>query len=65
MKFEIIGTFKEARREQKFKMVVDQISEKMATDKIYCHFGSNHGIKRKAINIESIKEAKDEEERKQ
>jgi large subunit ribosomal protein LX len=55
--FQVKGTFKAGIAWEKFTKVIESQNEKNAEDKVYSLFGSQHGLKRNLIKIESITEA--------
>ena len=57
--FDISGTFKEKKTERHFKKQVSAFNENFAMEKIMALMGSNHKVKRRHININEIKEAKE------
>jgi large subunit ribosomal protein LX len=57
--FQIIGTFKAGRSWERFTKKVSSNNEKNAAEKLYSLIGSEHGLKRNLIRIESI-EVEDE-----
>ncbi len=55
MKFEVKGRMKIKGSYRPFTRVVEAQTENFAKQKIFSLFGSEHGIKRRFIIIESIK----------
>ncbi|ETA66742.1 MAG: large subunit ribosomal protein [Methanolobus sp.] len=55
--FQVKGTFKAGIAWEKFTKVIESQNEKNAEDKVYSLVGSQHGLKRNLIKIESITEA--------
>jgi large subunit ribosomal protein LX len=52
--FQITGLFKAGRSWERFTKKVSSNNEKNAAEKLYSLIGSEHGLKRKLIRIESI-----------
>jgi large subunit ribosomal protein LX len=52
--FQIIGSFKAGRSWERFTKKVSSNNEKNAAEKLYSLIGSEHGLKRKMIRIESV-----------
>ncbi|MFZ0012120.1 MAG: 50S ribosomal protein L18Ae [Halobacteriota archaeon] len=52
--FQIMGSFKAGRSWERFTKKVSSNNEKNAAEKLYSLIGSEHGLKRKKIRIESI-----------
>ncbi|MGZ4902482.1 MAG: 50S ribosomal protein L18Ae [Halobacteriota archaeon] len=52
--FRITGSFKAGRSWERFTKKVSSNNEKNAVEKLYSVIGSEHGLKRKLIRIESI-----------
>jgi large subunit ribosomal protein LX len=52
--FQIIGSFKAGRSWERFTKKVSSNNEKNAAEKLYSLIGSEHGLKRNLIRIESI-----------
>ncbi|MGA3358784.1 MAG: 50S ribosomal protein L18Ae [Halobacteriota archaeon] len=52
--FQIIGSFKAGRSWERFTKEVSSNNEKNAAEKLYSLIGSEHGLKRNLIRIESI-----------
>ena len=55
--FQIIGSFKAGRSWERFTKKVSSNNEKNAAEKLYSLIGSEHGIKRRMIRIESVEAA--------
>lgn len=51
MKYEVMGKFKAGRKRERFTKVVDAKNESMARELVYSLIGSEHGQKRRAIEI--------------
>lgn len=56
-KFVVTGTAGSSKDRRPFEKVVEAQSEKMAREYVMALFGSNAGIKRSAIKIESVGKA--------
>jgi large subunit ribosomal protein LX len=52
--FQITGSFKAGRSWERFTKKVSSNNEKNAAEKLYSLIGSEHGLKRNLIRIESI-----------
>ncbi len=52
--FQITGSFKAGRSWERFSKRVSSNNERNATEKLYSLIGSEHGLKRNLIRIESI-----------
>ena len=52
--FRITGSFKAGRSWERFTKKVSSTNEKNAAEKLYSLIGSEHGLKRKMIRIDSI-----------
>jgi len=52
--FQIMGSFKAGRSWERFTKKVSSNNEKNAAEKLYSLIGSEHGLKRNLIRIESI-----------
>jgi large subunit ribosomal protein LX len=52
--FQITGSFKAGRSWERFTKKISSNNEKNAVEKLYSLIGSEHGLKRKLIRIESI-----------
>jgi large subunit ribosomal protein LX len=52
--FQITGYFKAGRSWERFTKKISSNNEKNAAEKLYSLIGSEHGLKRKMIRIESI-----------
>ncbi len=52
--FQISGSFKAGRSWERFTKKVSSNNEKNAAEKLYSLIGSEHGLKRNLIRIESI-----------
>ena len=52
--FQIIGSFKAGRSWERFTKKVSSNNEQNAAEKLYSLIGSEHGLKRKMIRIESV-----------
>jgi large subunit ribosomal protein LX len=52
--FQITGSFKAGRSWERFTKKVSSNNEKNAAEKLYSLIGSEHGLKRKMIRIESV-----------
>ena len=55
MKFEISGSFRVGGKNQKFTREVSAKDEPEARERIYSLFGSEHGCKRRWIEISNLK----------
>jgi len=55
--FQIIGSFKAGRSWERFTKRVSSNNEKNAAEKLYSLIGSEHGLKRRMIRIESVEAA--------
>jgi large subunit ribosomal protein LX len=55
--FQIIGSFKAGRSWERFTKKVSSNNEKNAAEKLYSLIGSEHGLKRRMIRIESVEAA--------
>ncbi len=53
-KFLVNGTISTGGKQQPFEKQVEAISEKLARETTYSLFGSNAGLKRSAIKIETV-----------
>ncbi len=53
-RFQITGSFKAGRSWERFTKRVTSNNEKNAAEKLYSLIGSEHGLKRNLIQIESI-----------
>jgi len=53
--FQITGSFKAGRSWERFTKRVSSNNQKNATEKLYSLIGSEHGLKRNLIRIDSIK----------
>ncbi|MCZ7357881.1 MAG: 50S ribosomal protein L18Ae [Candidatus Methanoperedens sp.] len=60
MNFIVKGTFKAGDRKERFTKKIASLNKKNAIDKAYSLIGSEHGLERRLIKIESTEEAKDE-----
>ncbi len=58
MDFIVKGTFKAGEKWERFTKTVSSQNKKNATEKIYSLIGSEHGLERRLIKIESAEEAK-------
>lgn len=54
IKFVVTGKIGKGRGMKSFEKVVETETESLAKEKVYCLFGSNIGIKRSAIKIDSV-----------
>ncbi|MDD1721604.1 MAG: 50S ribosomal protein L18a [Euryarchaeota archaeon] len=54
--FRITGSFKAGRSWERFTKKVMSNNEKNAAEKLYSLIGSEHGLKRNMIHIESIED---------
>jgi large subunit ribosomal protein LX len=52
--FQIMGSFKAGRSWERFTKKVSSNNEKNAAEKLYSLIGSEHGLKRRMIRIESV-----------
>jgi large subunit ribosomal protein LX len=52
--FQIIGSFRAGRSWERFTKKVSSNNEKNAAEKLYSLIGSEHGLKRRMIRIESV-----------
>ncbi len=59
MNFIVKGTFKAGEKWERFTKTVTSTSKTNASDRVYSLIGSEHGLKRNLIKIESIEEAKE------
>lgn len=59
MDFTVKGSFKAGLKWEKFAKRIASQNKKNATEKAYSLIGSEHGLKRNFIKIESIEEAKE------
>lgn len=57
MNFTVKGTFKAGEKWEHFTKKITCPSKNNASEKIYSLIGSEHGLKRNRIKIESIEEA--------
>ncbi|MFX1452731.1 MAG: 50S ribosomal protein L18Ae [Promethearchaeota archaeon] len=58
--FKITGIFKNQKGNyQNFSQVIKAIKEKDAIEKLYQNIGGHHKVKRRDINIKTIKELKE------
>jgi len=57
-KFVVSGKAKIGDRNHAFNKVVDAKDEADAKEQTYCLFGSEHGVKRRWIQIEKVEKAK-------
>jgi large subunit ribosomal protein LX len=55
--FQIMGSFKAGRSWERFTKKVSSNNEKNAAEKLYSLIGSEHGLKRRMIRIESVEAA--------
>lgn len=60
MKFILYGDLRIGDKRQHFKKEVDAENEDAARERTYSLFGSEHGTKRRWINIEKIEKKKEE-----
>ncbi len=58
MKFEIKGTYKQKKEDNKFTKIVNAEKEENAREKILSLMGGKQKIPRRNINIKEIKEVK-------
>lgn len=58
MDFIVKGNFKAGEKWERFKKKVTSGNKNSALEKVYSLIGSEHGLKRNLIKIESIEEAK-------
>jgi large subunit ribosomal protein LX len=56
MKYSIDGWMLLGREQRKFHKEVEAENQKRAFERVYAELGSNHGLSRKEIKIESAKE---------
>jgi len=56
MKYSIDGEMLLKREQRKFHKEVEAENQKRALETVYAELGSNHGLSRKEIKIESVKE---------
>ena len=54
--FEITGKFKPGFFWEKFTKTIESENEKNALEKVFSTMGSKHGLKRRCIVVENIKE---------
>lgn len=59
MNFIVKGTFKAGEKWERFAKTITSSNKKNASEKTYSLIGSEHGLKRRQIKIESIEEAKE------
>ncbi len=59
MNFIVKGTFKAGQKWEKFRKNIATHNKNNAQEKAYSLIGSEHGLKRGAIKIESVEEAKE------
>jgi large subunit ribosomal protein LX len=55
--FQIMGSFKAGRSWERFTKKLSSNNEKNAAEKLYSLIGSEHGLKRRMIRIESVEAA--------
>ena len=58
MDFIVKGTFKAGEKRERFTKTVTSQNKNNALEKAYSLIGSEHGLKRKQINVESVEEVK-------
>ncbi len=56
MEFIAKGSFKAGEKWERFKKIVTCPNKNNASEKVYSLIGSEHGLKRRLIKIESIEE---------
>jgi len=54
--FEVTGKFKPGFYWEKFTKTIESENEKNAREQVFSTMGSKHGLKRRCIVVESIKE---------
>lgn len=59
MDFTVKGTFKAGHKWEKFTRKISCPTKNTAYEKIYSLIGSEHGLERRLIKIESIEEAEE------
>ncbi|MCZ7395165.1 MAG: 50S ribosomal protein L18Ae [Candidatus Methanoperedens sp.] len=59
MNFIVTGTFKAGQKWERFTKKITSPTKNNATEKTYSLIGSEHGLRRSLIKIESIEEAKE------
>lgn len=59
MKFELNGKYLEKGNWKKFSRIIEANSDKLAREKAFCLFGSEHKVQRRHIKIDSVKEYKE------
>lgn len=58
MRFELRGKIKIKDEWRPFTRVIEADTEKFAREKLYSLFGSEHGLKRRFVIIDSVEKAK-------
>jgi ribosomal protein L20A (L18A) len=58
MKYSIDGVMLLNGEKRKFHKEVEAENQNRARELVYIHIGSNHGVRRKNIQMESVKEVK-------
>ncbi len=59
MDFIVKGTFKAGQKWERFTKKITSLNKKNALEKAYSLIGSEHGLKRSVIKIESTEEVKE------
>ncbi|VVB94735.1 50S ribosomal protein L18Ae [uncultured archaeon] len=57
MNFMVKGTFKAGHKWERFTKTITSANKKNASEKAYSLLGSEHGLKRYLVKIESVEEA--------
>lgn len=60
MNFELKGEYFEKTDWKKFSRIVNASSEKLAKEKLFSLFGSEHKVPRRRVKISEVKEVKEE-----
>ncbi|VVB84416.1 50S ribosomal protein L18Ae [uncultured archaeon] len=60
MDFIAKGIFKAGEKKEHFSKRITSLNKNLATEKTYSLIGSEHGLKRRLIKIESVDEVKNE-----
>lgn len=56
MNFMVKGTFKAGLKWERFTKTITSLNKKNASEKAYSLIGSEHGLKRRLVKIESVEE---------
>ncbi|MCZ7382018.1 MAG: 50S ribosomal protein L18Ae [Candidatus Methanoperedens sp.] len=56
MNFMVKGTFKAGLKWEKFSKTITSLNKKNASEKAFSLIGSEHGLKRRLVKIESVEE---------